>query len=327
MFQIVGATMGFLLSIVAFRGAFPSRTNYIFAIASLGITFFAGLFATPIFPAALPVTSSVQISIFFGLAVASPVAGMLEGWIRRKRPVPYSSKRFPMHLATNLCGALIATTFLVLVRRTAGGEPVPAELLLSVFLPMSLCAALYFVRSQQLSDIAHAGHGSSIKVEPDESWFYENSLNRWHQFLNVIHLTVAAFVSTTSLFYALGDTMRRVRAGSPPTLGWETVVIVSLTLMFLMLCGLPLKNQDRTLYMTFLTGTPAALCVAILWFGMYELTPLRNVIAFTVVLVAYGIYVALVAIDERRHGSFQLFYFVSLAMLLVILSLMASLFV
>lgn len=232
-----------------------------------------------------------------------------------------------MHLATNLCGAGIAATFLVLVRRTTGGEPVPSELLLSVFLPMSLCAALYFVRSQQLSEIAHAGHGLSIKSDPDESWFYENSLNRWHQFLNVIHLTVAAFVSTTSLFYAMGDTMRRVRAGSPPTMGWETVVIVSLTMTFLILCGLPWKNQDRTLYRTFLTGTPAALCVAILWFGMYELTPARNIIAFSLVLAVYGIYVALVAIDERRHGAIQLFYFVSLAMLLVILSLMASVFV
>lgn len=54
MFQFVGATLSFSLAIVAFRGAFPSRTNSIFVIASILITSYAGLFATPIFSGRTP---------------------------------------------------------------------------------------------------------------------------------------------------------------------------------------------------------------------------------------------------------------------------------
>lgn len=280
------------------------------------------------YPAALPLPLWEIGAILFVIAVASPSLGLLENRLKAPR-VAYGSDRTRNHIINNVLGAGVATATIALARRFPGTSADALRFsndeVFNVFLPLCAMVVLYFVYGQQ----EHSSPSQSLVVpESDASQTkYENSLLRWHQFANVLHLIIMTLVATSSFLYVLAVSMLHSRAGQPLPFTWEPAVTVSLALAFVLACGLPRARDNRSVYLTFLTGTPAILCVSILWTSFFADSMARNAFAFIATSLAYVIYVALVVLDLRERGEQpKAHFFTALAFALLLALLMVGIY-
>lgn len=258
----------------------------------------------PAYPAAIPLPLWSLAACFIAIALTSPMLGLLENRIRAPK-VAYNPDSLPIHILTNLLGALLATATVGLARRFPGTS---ADALrfsndesFAVFLPLSMLVVLYFAYAQQDTSTTSATHAATTAAADQKK--YENSLLRWHQFANVLHLIIMTFVATTSFLYVLTVSMLHSRAGQPLPFTIESALTLTLAICFVLACGLPRARNSRSVYLTFLTGTPAILCVCILWISFFQDSLSRNVFAFSVTTLAYATYVTLVVLDLRARGE------------------------
>lgn len=280
------------------------------------------------YPAALPLPLWGIGAILFAVAMASPLLGLLEKRLKSPR-LAYSSDRTRNHIVNNILGAGIATATIALARRFPGTSADSLRFsndeVFNVFLPLCTMVVLYFVYGQQ----EHPSPSQSAVVPESvvSQKKYENSLLRWHQLANVFHLIVMTLVATSSFLYVLAVSMLHSRAGQPLPFTWEPAVTVSLAIVFVLACGLPGARASRSVYLTFLTGTPAILCVSILWTSFFAESIARNAFAFIATTLAYAAYVTLVVLDLRERGEQpKAHFFTALAFALLLALLMVGIY-
>lgn len=280
------------------------------------------------YPAALPLPMWGIGAICFGIAVAPPLLGLLENALRSPK-LAYGTDRLRNHLINNILGAGIATATIALARRFPGTSADTLRFsndeVFNVFLPLSTMVVLYFVFGQQ-ENLSRSSSASSADPESTQRK-YENSLLRWHQLANVFHLITMTLVATSSFLYVLAVSMLHSRAGQPLPFTWEPAVTVGLAIVFVLACGLPGARANRSVYLTFLTGTPAILCVSILWTSFFQDSLARNAFAFIATTLAYAAYVTLVVLDLRDRGEKpKAHFFTALAFAVLLALLMVGIY-
>lgn len=178
-----------------------------------------------------------------------------------------------------------------------------SEAAFNILLPLSTFLILAFVRYQQLEacpDIDERVDRRDVDWEERICGF---SLRHVHQLLNVGYLIVVTFTGTTTLLSLFAFALIRAKAGQPLPVSWQMFLAIGISLAFLFACGSRWCRQYRSVYLTFLTGTPAALCAALVWLSLFQSSPLRNIGAISMVLIGYIVYSVEVVLDERASGG------------------------
>lgn len=275
------------------------------------------------YPAAIPLPLWGIGTCFIIVALTPPMLGLLENHIRAPK-VAYSPDRLRNHVLNNLLGACLATATVGLARRFPGTSADALRFsndeVFNVFLPLCTMVVLYFAYAQQ--DSSTTPPPAAAPTLNANTAKYENSLLRWHQFANVFHLIAMTFVATSSFLYVLAVSMLHSRAGQPLPFTWEPALTLTLAISFVLACGLPGARNNRSVYLTFVTGTPAILCVSILWIGFFQDSLTRNVFAFAITTLAYAAYVALVVLDLRARGEQPKAHFFTALSFAVLLALL-----
>ena len=337
------------------KSAEPARTQNIIEKSVLGLTGAIVFLELPAYPSAVPWPTWIVAVVLGVLAVSSPILGVVEHRLSPDRET-YALSRFPMHLITNLLGAGVAAGLLVLerqvVRAQASGFDFSYDFLFNIFLPLSTMTAFVFIRWQQVGfATAASGAPSNVVIEtneavgsaseahsrdvPDvpevggtasqEDVMFENSLDRWHQLANFLHLSLVIFVVTTTLLHLLAYSIYAAKAGSPLEFTWQAASAICCGLAFLLACGTPWASKDRGVYLTFLTGTPAALSATVMSLAMFQASEGRNIATFCIVLLSYAIYVHLVLRDVKARGEMvERHYYAAFTIAVVLATLLAG---
>jgi hypothetical protein len=107
-----------------------------------------------------------------------------------------------------------------------------------------------------------------------------------------------------------------------PAVSWLVIAAIFATLGFLFACGLKWSRDNRAVYLTFLTGTPAALGGAIFWLSCFRANAVRDATIVAVAGIGYVAFcVEAVFADwarDNRRGCPPLHYFVPMAVAVVI---------
>lgn len=352
---------GFVLACALFlvgcfsHGVRPAR-GYRWTFAIFGLLALAPGFARiSVYPAVLPIPTAGLVVLLIAIAVLPPVLGLLEARAKPMSPI-YSKDRFREHLFMNLIGAALAGTLLVLARDPGKNlkvaERFTNDYSLNVFLILSVMVSAMLIRTQQMKSCATEVEALSrdrlsalpegasdlavlkwVMMKPDvlpevSNCYEEDSLVRWHQLGNLVHLTFAVFMGTTSLMYLLVEAMIAARDGDPLDLPVAVLLVLALGLGFILACGNRRVNKGvRSIYVMFQTGTPAVLCGTILWLSLYERSELRNVAAFSLVTLGYIIYVGTLTVDLARHGEkVEPYHYASLVIAMVLAILLAGMY-
>lgn len=296
----------------------------------------AGFFSVvqiPISPAAAA-GSSMLIGIgLVALSAVPPFLGLVES---RSHPdgqkvfstgqIPDTVNRFPGHLGGNLAGAVAAAMFLQLASSTPGIETFIAGIddspAFNIILPISVFVIYLFVRAQQVAAALDVDE-SLADAARFEKAIVGYSLSHWHQFTNVIYLILVTFTASTSVVYLFAFSVDRFAEGNPLHLTWPFIFACSLVLGFLLFCGTAWSNKERTVYLTFLTGTPAVLVAITIWLSMFADDPFRNVASFAIVGSGYIAYCILAIIAEGK-GKVHWHHFSALGMALVLAILLVT---
>jgi len=267
-------------------------------------------------------------SILLGLAVASPIAGRFES--RRHGQAVYEANRFRGHLATNIFGAMFAFVVWWGARSVPGVSDTFANSLLGfdpqfrVMFPLSFVVPYVFVRWQQEDAFRKKDSKHEIDEEKEssrEKKIVGFSLSHWHQRINFLHLVFATSVASTSGLLLLAHYMKAASDGRPAVPLWVIGAIL-FVLGFLFVCGSSWSRNSRAVYLTFLTGTPAALGMAIFWLSWFRANALRN---YTMVaLASFGyVFFCVEAVQadwarDGKRGCPPLHYFAPMVVALVI---------
>jgi len=313
-----------------------------FAITALATVFTA--FGISLFPASLPV--GVIAATLCALAVIPPILGKLEAKYRKNGQAVYSTgvkpgapNRFPGHITTNLLGALATSAIVWVVHTTDGfdrhfagasGESA-LEVNYAAFnitLPLATVVVFAFVRWQQVD----ACRDIDARVKRgDADW--ENqivgySLRHPHQLANVFYLIGVTFTAATTILYLVAYAMARSKANDPLAISWQVVVTIVICLSFLYACGSPRSRENRAVYLTFLTGTPAALCGVLVWLSLFEGGVARDFATISIVGIGYIAYCIEVVLGSRSRGEkLELHYFSAAGVATVLVVLLGALYV
>jgi hypothetical protein len=274
-----------------------------------------------------------------GLASLAPFVGLIEA--KRKGQAVYSTgllpgtaNRFPGHLLTNILGALAAYTFWWVAHSTLGFDQFvatfPNNAAFNVMLPLSGVVVFAFVSSQQMD--ARSATDDVPEDSDREAKVVGFSLGHGHQVLNVLHLIAVTFIASTSFLYLVAFGMRAAKAGQPLAVSWQVILTILATLGFLYALGLPWSRGDRAVYLTFLTGTPAALGGAAIWLSWFRDDAIRNVAAASIVGVGYVLYcveavLADRAPDRARDEEVHMHYFSATGVAVVLAVLLGTMYV
>ena len=270
-------------------------------------------------------------SILLGFAIAAPIAGYFES----RRPIDgqdvyCTTDRFRGHLLTNLLGAMTAFALwgfahsVPSVADTFVKSLPSVNILFNVMLPLSAVAAFLFVRTQQVDAFRKGDNQHNIDEEQSslrEKEIVGFSLKHWHQQLNFIHLVFATSVASASVVLLMAHGMQATGIGLP-AVSWLVIAAIFATLGFLFACGLKWSRDNRAVYLTFLTGTPAALGGAIIWLSCFRANAVRDATMVAVAGIGYVAFcVEAVFADwarDNRRGCPPLHYFVPMAVAVVI---------
>ncbi|MCV7060283.1 hypothetical protein H7I76_06775 [Mycolicibacterium vaccae] len=161
---------------------------------------------------------SLHPLVFFGvtttLSVIPPLLGLLESKLKANGEriystggMPGTTNRLPIHLLTNLAGALIVVLLAWVARRYATPSGIVSDWLVSglavnILLPLATMSTLAFVRLQQtracpeLDDRVKNG-------QPFAECIAGYSLRYLHQFSNVLYLIFVTFFGGATFLYVL----------------------------------------------------------------------------------------------------------------------------
>lgn len=318
---------------------YPVRTYKTLSLVIFAISTCFTVFHIPLYPAGGSVNPWVVAGVLLVLAAASPLLGLLESkcWpngqaVYSTGVLPGTTNRFPGHILTNILGALAAFMFWWVARSTAGFDQFvanfPYNAAFNVMVPLSAAAVFAFVRWQQVDACRDI---DVVASQPDaEAKMAGFSLSHWHQWANVLHLIVATSVATTSFLYLVAHGMLQELHRPPHEVSWQVIATILATLGFLYACGGPWSRGKRAVYLSFLTGTPAALGGAILWLSWFRDDAIRNTVMVSIVGIGYVLYcVEAVFADwaqEGKDGKPPLHYFAPTAVAVVLAGLLGTVY-
>lgn len=296
---------------------------FVFLSSVLALSF-TGL-GIPLYHLVLFLNPLVVLAVLLTLAVIPPVSGLIEA---RKDPHIFARDRFVGHLLTNVLGAFAATAFVWVGHATAGFDQFTIEFkneaAFNIVLPMTTIVILAFVRWQQLS--AFSDLDEYVKKH-DDSWkekIQGYSLRHIHQFTNTVYLITVTFMGAGMILYLFAFTLEAAKSGEPLSLTWQLVFAIIALLAFLFACGLPQARKHQAVYLSFLTGTPAALIVSVVWLALLKESTARNILALSIIVVGYVLYTAEAVLGScRDKDKIQMHYF-SAAAFAVALTLLAG---
>jgi hypothetical protein len=261
--------------------------------------------------------------------------GLVESRYRSNGQAVFAPSRFQGHLLTNVLGALAAFTFWWVAESTTGFNQFygkfPYDAMFNVMVPLSAVAVFAFVRWQQVDAFCKADRHHRIDDVMDDSIRGRKiagfSLGHLHQTANVLHLVVVTSIAATSFLLLVAYGMQQAKTGHPLVMSWQVIATILATLGFLYACGGPWSRGHKAVYLTFLTGTPAALGGAILWLSWFRNDATRNAFAVSIVVVGYVLYcVEVVLTDWAEEGERQLHYFAATAVAVVLAVLLGTVY-
>jgi hypothetical protein len=312
------------------RPAYPAKIYTVLCFMVFAATPLVTFAHIPLYPPPGSASPWAVAAVLLGLAVTAPIVGVGESmWSRQE--VVFSNNRFLGHLRTNLFGALAASA-LWWVADSASGLAGPlatfpsSDIVLNVMLPVSAGAVLQFVRWQQMDALGKVDDRTIDEVmrkdpKEGEGKIVGFSLRHWHQLANIAHLVAATFVASCSFLFLVAYAMKQT-AGEHPVLTWPVVAAILLTLSFLYACGARGSRENKAVYLTFLTGTPAALGGAMLWLAWFRNGTFRDGAMALIGVVGYVLYcVEAVLADwarDEKEGRPPLHYFAPMTIAVVI---------
>ncbi|TDB38072.1 MAG: hypothetical protein D9V44_08495 [Actinobacteria bacterium] len=284
------------------------------------------VYGIALYPAWHPWVVAMALGVLGSL---SPLVGVLEAKYRYKKDqAVFAADRVPGHLLTNLLGALAAFLYWCVARSYDGFEQFvttdPRNAAFNVMLPFVCIVVFAFVRSQQLDVCPDLDNLPESERETAIRGF---SLAHLHQVLNVVHLIAVTFVASTSFLYLVAFGMRAAKDGHPLAMSLQVAFAMVVTLGFLYACGGPWSRGNRAVYLTFLTGTPAALGGAAMWLSWFKNDSFRNYVAILVVGIGYLLYcVEAVMVGRDAEDKVHLHYFAATGLALVLASLLGVMY-
>ncbi|WP_445165447.1 hypothetical protein ACTXG7_16145 [Mycolicibacterium sp. Dal123E01] len=266
------------------------------------------------------------------LAIAPPVIGVIEARVRRN-PDVYATDRFNEHLRNNFVGFVATLLFILAARWTTGFDDFTVqfknESAFNIVLPLTVVTIFAFVRWQQ--DKADEDLDARMeRKDPDwERKIAGFSLRYVNQLANVLYLIVVTFTAAGTILYMFSYTLNQAKNNSPLSLSLPLALAMVGVLGFLIVCGLPSMKKFQAVYLNFLTGTPAALMVIVVWIALLKESHLRNYFALGVVVIGYATYSLLVIIGNRglARAKLQLHYYSSMAFAVALTLLVGALYV
>lgn len=310
----------------------PRVAGVLAALVTIGSLLLAS-FNKSILPTGAPfgiVLASIGV-----LAVLPPFVGLLEARVRRDGQEVFASERFVGHLLMNVLGAVAMGGAAWAIRSTPGlveyiASPRP-EYIANIALPLAWLAVRAFVSTEQARErgrrvesnaadpagSVHPGAGAEVRGY---------SLSHWHQLLNTVYLTLVTALVLSMMFWLLDFVIARSRAQSPVQISWPTVGAAILMIGFLLGCGARGRRVGDSVYLTFLTGMPAALVGVVLWFSLYAPSSFRNRAATAIELLGYIAYSVIVVLTDRRDAKVRYHYFSAMVIAVVIIALVGALY-
>jgi hypothetical protein len=326
-----------LLVLIAFSPPVrPERIRKIVGILIGVIALICTTFGLALYPAALR-TSPVWIATgFVLLSLLSPLAGLVESRVRKNGQAVYSTgivsgtpNRLPNHLITNVLGALAVAGLVWVVHSTNGFDAFIAKFAddsaFNIMLPLATAVVFAFARWQQVNACPTIDEPATEAKREDLIVGF--SLRHWHQLLNVLYLIIATFAATTAILCLLAFAMEQSKAGHPLTLSWQAVLGIVISLLFVYACGSPWARDNRAVYLTFLTGAPAALCGILIWLSWFREGAARNIAALAVVGVGYPVYCVEAVLGSLSRGEkVHLHYFTAAGIALILVILLSAMY-
>lgn len=287
----------------------------------------------PVVGLATPLVVTTSLVVFSAIP---PLAGLIESKSGPEGQSTYSTgvipgtkNRFPGHLLTNILGALAVSAFLWVAHSTTGFTEFVAEFrfaaAFNIMLPLSMIAVFAFARWQQVDfcpkideAVEHSGWEAEIRGF---------SLRHWHQVTNVLYLIAAVFTATTTFSYLVAYAMERAKTPQPLLVSWQVVLTVLVTLGFFFACGGPWSRENKAVYLTFVTGAPAALGGAIVWLSWFRHDVVRDTVAVSIVGIGYVLYCVEVVLAGRANKrDIHLHYFAATGVAVVLAAMLGALY-
>jgi hypothetical protein len=113
------------------------------------------------------------------------------------------------------------------------------------------------------------------------------------------------FTASVAVLILFAHAMVQAKLGSPLRLSWQDILAAVLVLIFFLVCGLPSSRRHRAVWLTFLTGTPAALGALMVWFALFRDGSGRNAWAGIVIGVGYIVYCVEVVLGSQAREAFE----------------------
>jgi hypothetical protein len=303
------------------------QKNVVFIINVVALSLTA--FSIPLYHFVLGVMPIAVGAGLLALAIFPPVSGLIEARGEGNSGI-FTKDRFYPHLATNVLGALAAAAAVWVGYSTPGFDEFTIqfkdEAALNIVLPLTTIVIFAFVRWQQVSECPNLDE----LVEQKDSGALEDgirgfSLSHLHQLSNAIYLIAVTFMAAGMILYLFAFTLDSAKHHHPITLSWQIASAIVGILAFLFACGIPKVRKHQAVYLTFLTGTPAALTAVVVWLALMQQSAIRNIFAMSIIIVGYVLYSTLAVLGSRRDDKekVQLHYF-SAAVFAVVLTLLAG---
>ena len=245
----------------------------------------------PLFPSTASVFAVTVFILTF--ALLPPLVGAFENRFRADGDKVFALSRFGGHIITNFFGASAVAAFFWVGSSTPGFTTFTQQFsdasAFNVVLPLATVVIFAFVRQQQVAQCPNLNQLVRDKKEKPEELsaaLRGYSLADGHQLLNCLYLILALFMGASTILYLLAFTIVQARHGTPVAFSPQMAVAMVALMGFLFACGTPMSWSNRTVYFSFLTGTPGTLIVAIVWLALLAPSTARNV--FTIVLIGVG---------------------------------------
>ena len=274
-------------------------------VAVIGIVTLILTFAKePIFPSSRP-APIVIISLLI-IGITAPLMGLVENWLRRGAGQVFDPKRFWGHLFGNCFGALAAGLFFAAGQTVNGFTDFARNFsdasAFNIVLPITTLIIFAFVRQQQTQICPKLDQ----MVKDEQNWAEKirgYSLLDLNQIFNCVFLIAATFIGASTILYLFSFSLLQAKSGTPVEFSLQIALAILALVGFLLICGSPLSWDNRTVYFTFLTGTPGVLIATMVWLALLKESFWRNLFAVAFVGAGYILYCAAVVLGVVYRKS------------------------
>lgn len=277
------------------RAPEPERASkVIMNLATVGVVLAAPL-GLKLTPAAWSLSPMVISLILLLMASLPPLVGLAEGRMSRRGAKVYESSRFVPHLLSNLVGAVAVIALVLAVQRVVSGAGLAPQdgdqLTIDVTLPLAVLIILAFAVAEQ----------DRVRVDPDRDGDISGySLTHLHVLLNSLWLVITVFAGTSSVILLFEAQIARWDAGHPLSIPWVTLVAVLAGMAFVLTCGLD-RRHDSATYVTFATGAPGVLALAVAFLMRSESSGAPFYLLALTIVIGLVLSVVLAARMERGY--------------------------